>query len=97
MFRTAMLGVALGLLLIGAPWLGRLVLADTNPAIVAPRAAAAADALPIPVASAGLPTERDASFMRFIDVPDREFSAWMIEAPRHGFMQVFEVRGRTTL
>ena len=35
--------------------------------------------------------------MRFIGVPDRAFSARTIEAHRHGFMQVFEVRGRTTL
>jgi len=34
--------------------------------------------------------------MRFIDVPDREFSAWTIEAPRYGLMEMFEVRGRTT-
>jgi len=58
--------------------------------------ATAADALPLPLASASLPTERDASFMRFIDVPDREFSAWTIEAPRYGLMEMFEVRGRTT-
>ena len=77
--------------------MGRLVHVDENPAIVAFSDATAADALPLPFTSASLSTERDASFMRFIDVPDHEFSAWTIEAPRHGLMQVFEVRGRTTL
>jgi len=96
MFRTPMLGVALGLLLIAAPYLGRLVHADANPATVAPSGAKAADALPLPLRSASLPREHDASFMRFIDVPDREFSAWTIEAPRYGLMEMLEVRGRTT-
>jgi beta-lactamase regulating signal transducer with metallopeptidase domain len=68
-----------------------LVLQACDQPLIVPRA----DALPSPLSD--LPTERDASFMRFVEVPDREYSVRTIEAPEPGLIQVFEVHGRSSL
>jgi beta-lactamase regulating signal transducer with metallopeptidase domain len=68
-----------------------LVLLACDQPLIVPRA----DALPSP--RSDLPTERDASFMRFVEVPGREYSVRTFEAPEPGMIQVFEVHGRASL
>lgn len=68
-----------------------LVLQACDQPLIVPRAAA------LPSPRTDLPTERDASFMRFVEVPDREYSARRIEAPEPGLIQVYEVHGKTML
>ena len=68
-----------------------LVLQACDQPLIVPRADG------IPLQRSDLPTERDASFLRFVEVRDIGYTVRTIEPPAPGMIQVFDVHGRSTL